>query len=408
MKALEKKATDPLEPQVLNATVRESVKKYNDLAKEVHSTNTALLGQHDEIALAKEKASHGNLTTAEARLARLETIARRHEKDVASKCAEYLKAKQRKDAAESQKVNARAALDRHRKRVFGTYQTAINEFLGTFNADFEISALKPSDPKGLPSSSYELVVNRGRVGLTTAKSPKPSFRTALSSGDRTTLALAFFFAMLKERSDLDNMIVVLDDPSSSLDDGRALSTVQEIRGLLGRADQVIVLSHSRGFLVRIWEQADKEHTSTMQIRPTGQEASKFELWNAEAAALTEYDRLHKLLREYSCESTGDPEKVAPALRVVLEAFLRVAFAEHLPPGKILKDFFSIANQWQANGASIISDDALAELKKLREYANQFHHDTSKSWQGNLSNVNETELKGFSERVIQFTRMSYPT
>ena len=202
------------------------------------------------------------------------------------------------------------------------------------------------------------------------------------------------------------MIVILDDPSSSLDDGRALSTVQEIRGLLGRAEQVIVLSHSLGFLVRIWEHADKEHTSTMQIRPTGQEASKVEGWNAEAAALTEYDRLHKLLREYSNESTGDPEKVAPALRVVLEAFLRVAFAEHLPPGKILKDFFSIANQSKVNGTPVISDGNLDELKKLREYANQFHHDTSKNWQGNLPNVNETELKGFSGRVIQFTRASY--
>ena len=406
VKALDKKATDPLEPQVLNADVREAVEKYNDLAREVYSTTTALLAQHNEIALAKEKASHGNLASAKAQLARLETIERRHEKDTTAKCSEYLKASQGKKTAENQKVVARAALDKHRKKVFGTYQTAINEFLGKFNADFEISALKPSDPKGLPSSSYELVVNRGRVGLTTAKSPGPSFRTALSSGDRTTLALAFFFAMLKERSDLDNMIVVLDDPSSSLDDGRALSTVQEIRGLLGRAEQVIVLSHSRGFLVRIWEQTDKEHTSTMQIRPTGQEASNFEAWNAEAAALTEYDRLHKLLREYSYKSTGDPEKLAPALRVVLEAFLRVAFAEHLPPGKILKDFFSIAQQRKADGASIISDGALDELNNLREYANQFHHDTSKNWQGNLPNVNETELKGFSERVIQFTRLSY--
>ena len=406
VEALDKKAEGLLEPQGFNTSVREAVKKYNALAGEVLATNTALLVQNKVIAQAKEQASHGNLASAEARLARLETIERRHEKDIDAKCSEYLKTKQEKELEESLKGIARSALDSHRKKVFGTYQTAINEFLGKFNADFQIHALKPSDPKGLPSSSYELVVNRGRVGLATAKSPKPSFRTALSSGDRTTLALAFFFAMLKARADLDNMIVILDDPSSSLDDGRALSTVQEIRGLLGRAEQVIVLPHSLGFLVRIWEQADKEHTSTMQIRPTGQEASKVEGWNAEAAALTEYDRLHKLLREYSNESTGDPEKVAPALRVVLEAFLRVAFAEHLPPGKILKDFFSIANQSKVNGAPVISDGNLDELKKLREYANQFHHDTSKNWQGNLSNVNETELKGFSGRVIQFTRASY--
>ena len=408
VEALDKKAGAPLAPQGFSTAVREAVEKYNALAGEVLSINTALLIRNKAIALAKEQAAYGNLAFAEAQLARLETIERRHEKDTDAKCSEYLKTRQKKELDESLKVVARAALDSHRKKVFGTYQTAINEFLGKFNAGFQIYALKPSDPRGLPSSSYELVVNKGRVGLATAKSPKPSFRTTLSSGDRTTLALAFFFAMLEERSDLDNIIVVLDDPSSSLDDGRALSTVQEIRGLLGRAEQVIVLSHSRGFLVRIWDQADKEHTSTMQIRPTGPEASKFEVWNAEAAALTEYDRLHKLLREYSDESTGDPEKVAPALRVVLEAFLRVAFAEHLLPGKILKDFFSIAKQRKEDGAPIISDGALDELNKLREYANQFHHDTSKNWQGNLSNVNETELKGFSERIIQFTRVSYST
>ena len=176
VKALDKKATDPLEPQVLNGDVREAVEKYNDLAREVYSTTTALLAQHNEIALAKEKASHGNLASAKAQLARLETIERRHEKDTTAKCSEYLKASQGEKTAENQKVVARAALDKHRKKVFGTYQTAINEFLGKFNADFEIFALKPSDPKGLPSSSYELVVNRGRIGLTTAKSP--GLRTA--------------------------------------------------------------------------------------------------------------------------------------------------------------------------------------------------------------------------------------
>ncbi len=61
VKVLDKKATAPLEPQALNAAVREAVEEYSDLAKEVHSTNTALL---DDIALAKEKASHDDIALA--------------------------------------------------------------------------------------------------------------------------------------------------------------------------------------------------------------------------------------------------------------------------------------------------------------------------------------------------------
>ena len=403
VEALDKKAATPLEPQDLNPAVQEAAEKYDALVERVRSTNTALLDQREEIDLAKEQASRQTLATVEAQLTRLETIKRRHEKDNAEKCSEYLQAKQEKQEAEFEKKMVRVVLDAHRKKVFDTYETAINQYLGKFNAEFQIVALKPSDPRGTPSAAYELAVNRGRVRLATRTQPAPSFRTALSSGDRTTLALAFFFAMLKGRSTLDNIIVVFDDPCSSLDASRSLSTAQEIRGLLGKAEQVIILSHSQAILTRLWERADKQHTSTMKIRNAGQETSKFEVWDAEAAALTEYDRRHKLLREYIHKSKGSPQMVAPALRIVLEAFLRVVFAEHLSPGAMLKDFFIIARQHKEAGAAIILDDALDELGKLREYANEFHHDTSPAWQENLSNVNETQLRGYAERVIQFTR-----
>ena len=408
VEALDKKAAAPLETQGLSTTVQGAVEKYVIFAKKVLSTSTALLAQNDAIALAKEQASHGSLAAAEAQLSLIEAIERRHQEDTAAKCLEYLKAREAKEDAQAEKVAARLALDDHRKNVFGTYQTAINDFLLKFNADFRIDTLAPLDPRGVPTSSYELVVNRGRVGLAQPGSLEPSFGTVLSAGDRNTLALAFFFATLKERSALDNTIIVLDDPASSLDDGRTLATLQETRGLLDRAAQVIVLSHSRPLLCQLWDRADKDHTSTMQIRDAGQEASRFEPWNAEAAALTEYDSLHKCVRVYSSNSTGDPEKVAPALRLVLEGFLRVAFVEHFPPGKILKDFFVAAKQLGDDGSPIISDDVIDELDKLREYANQFHHDTCKTWQEEISNVNETQLKGFAKRVVKFTRPSYST
>ena len=402
-KVLDKKAANPLEPQCLNTAAQKAVEKYDAHAGQLLETTTELLDKREEIDLTKEQASRQTLAAAKAKLAQIETIKRRHEKENGEKCSAYLQAKQEKQSAEIEKKCVREALDIHRKTVFDAYGTSINEHLRKFNAGFQFGNLKSSNPRGRPSLSYELIVNRGRVPLFKQAGPAPSFRTTLSSGDRTTLALAFFFAMLKGRSTLHNTIVVFDDPCSSLDDGRSFSTAQEIRSLLGEAEQVIVLSHSQAILARLWDKYPKLNTSTIKIRNAGQDTSKFELWDAKAVALTDYDMLHKLLREYIRESKGNPQSVAPALRNVLEGFLRVVFAEYFPPGKMLNDFIVAAKARKASGNPIISDNALDELCKLREYANQFHHDTSSTCQENLSHVNETQLRGYAERVIEFTR-----
>jgi wobble nucleotide-excising tRNase len=406
LEVIDRKLASPLEALSLSPKAVKQVERYDAVAERIKKLSSTLLDYKPAIALAKEQASHGSLAAAETQVARLEAIERRHDAETANKCAALLDAKVLKLSHEEKKEEARAALNEHRKKVFGKYQTTINYFLLKFNADFRIDALKPSDAGGVTSSGYEFVVNKARIGLTAPRAgaaPQPSFGTALSSGDRTTLALAFFFTTLRENAALANTIVVLDDPASSLDDGRALATAQEIRGLIGRTAQVIVLSHARALLCQLWERADKKNTATLQIRNAGHEMSTLGLWDAETAAISEYDRLHKVVRDFAATSTGQPQTVAPALRMLMESFLRVAFVEQFPPGKVLGDFLSKARQLTQSGTAVLSAKSLSELDNLREYANQFHHDTSKTFQENLSNVNETQLNGYALRVIQFTR-----
>ena len=75
-----------------------------------------------------------------------------------------------------------------------------------------------------------------------------SFRNTLSSGDRSTLALAFFLAQLDLDPGLPNKIVVFDDPFTSQDRSRRSCTQQFIRRKSAAAAQVIVLSHDPEFL----------------------------------------------------------------------------------------------------------------------------------------------------------------
>jgi wobble nucleotide-excising tRNase len=72
---------------------------------------------------------------------------------------------------------------------------------------------------GSPSSTFKLRINGVVVELGDSKTPRgtPCFRSTMSSGDRNTLALAFFLVQLQQRSDIGNLTVVFDDPLTSLD-----------------------------------------------------------------------------------------------------------------------------------------------------------------------------------------------
>jgi len=406
LEALSRKAGAPLEPIELDPSAEVALARYETAAEGVRTLSGALLALDESVSTAKEKAQHGSLPTAEAELELLEATAQRYDNATLALCTAYLDAKREKTSREEEKDEARQALKQHRDRVFGIYQSAINHFLVKFNADFQIKQLAPSDARGVPSSSYEFVVNQRHIGTAPTDDPQPSFATVLSSGDRNTLALAFFFATLQQRSSLEDVIVVIDDPASSLDDGRAFATVQEIRALVGRANQVVVLAHSRPILCQIWEHADNDTTTTIEIRNEEgvAEASTLAAWDAEAAAITDFDRLHTEVREYADTFSGKAQEVAVALRPVLEGFLRVAFVEWFPPGTSLGEFLRCAKQESQDGRPILSDEAIEELDNLREYANQFHHTKSLNWQENLSNVNENQLKGYARRVVDFTHI----
>ena len=73
-------------------------------------------------------------------------------------------------------------------------------------------------------------------------------------------------------------------------------------------------------------------------------------------------------------------EVAKAIRPVLEAFLRVAFPEHFPPGRLLGYFLDYCRQRVATPQEILNTQDTQELSNLLEYANRFHHDTNAAWE----------------------------
>jgi wobble nucleotide-excising tRNase len=399
---LKAKQAAPLERHALDQDARNAIAAYDATREEVSKLNRALVATNDRIRVVQEQAAGANPQTIAEHLARLRATRNRYAPEVAALCNDYLEEKKAKVRTEQERARYRAELDAYRANAFPASQTAINIYLRRFNAGFRLDSVSSTATRGGPACTYNAIINEMPVSIGGAATGEgqPSFRNTLSAGDRNTLALAFFFASLDQDPNLATSVVVIDDPISSLDDHRSLTTVQEVRRLAERAGQVIVLSHDKRFLCRVWDGADPTTRSALEIVRDGN-GSTIRPWDVSQDAITEHDRRHTRLREFVDSGAGDLRETARAIRPHLEAFLRVACPEYFPPGTLLGRFLGLCRQRVGQSNEILGQDATRELGELTEYANRFHHDTNAAWETEV--INDAELRSFVQRALAFAR-----
>lgn len=396
---LQAKQLAPLETMSLGEAVTAAVAAYRAQRQAIINLNTRLVTANSEIALVKERAAVANVAALERDLSTLVIERNRLRAEVVILCDEYLAEKGAKTITEQQRQTARTALDAHRTAVFPSYEQAINRYLQRFNAGFRLGSVTSVNTRAGTSCNYTVLINAHAVPLSGTSPTAASFKNTMSAGDRNTLALAFFFAKLESEPNLAQTVVVIDDPMTSLDEHRALATIQELRRLRDLAGQLIVLSHSKPFLCAIWQGEDTTIRSALRIARANQ-SSTLAVWDANQDCITEHDRRHQLVSSYIDNSMGINEReVAAALRPILEAFIRVAYPTHFPPGNLLGPFIGLSQSREGTSGQILTPQDRAELRLLLDYANRFHHDTNAAWQTEV--INDHELVDFSSRTLAF-------
>lgn len=393
------KQAAPLEGVVLPEAALAAIAAYEAAKVEITACSNSMLDCNAQIALVKERAATANVAALMSDLTRLGSTQARHSATVAPHCEAYLAEKAAKTQTEGLREQARDALNDYRRNVFPAYQGAINQYLGRFNAGFRLDQVDSVNTRGGSACTYTVLINNAAVPQTADAGP--AFRNTLSAGDRNALALAFFFASLEQDPQLAQKIVVIDDPMTSLDEHRSLTTVQELRRLLPRVAQVIVLSHSKPFLCNLWEGASAAERSAIRLVRAAV-GSTFAAWDVRQDCITEHDRRHELVTRYL--QAADPaieRQVAAALRPILEAFARVAYPAAFPPGGLLGPFIGICEQRVNTPAQILGQADIAELRALLDYANLFHHDSNPAWATQV--INDQALVNFAQRTLAFAR-----
>lgn len=401
LRAVQQKRMDPTSPIGLDANAEAAISAFDAMNKHVSDLSRRLIEANENIQRVKEATKAGDIAIAEGEVRRLRATKNRYAPDTSRLCNDYLAAKAAKEQAENTKTGTQQQLDMHQTKVFPACQAMVNTYLARLNAGFSIEQVQPQRTPGKPSCTYQLLVHQHRVPVSAARPAEgaAAFKNTLSAGDRNSLALAFFFASLEVDPDRARKTIVLDDPVSSLDEHRCVATIQETRDLVSKVAQVVVLSHNKSFLARIWQYAKGTITTLAVTRDML--GSTIVPWDVSADSVTEYDKRHARLRDYVSANRGNTREVAQSIRPVLEGYLRVACPANCPPGQLLGRFINEAQQQSAAGNPIIDSAKLGDLDRLTEFSNRFHHDTNPAW--DTEQINDAELLGFVRQTLAFVR-----
>lgn len=304
--------------------------------------------------------------------------------------------------AEREAEEARAEVRQLMDSTLVAFQTQINSLLRDFGADFQIEQMR-ANFRGEPQSDYRLSLRNTAVPL--QHDSGPDFDTALSDGDKRTLALAFFSATVLNDPELSTMIVVVDDPMSSLDRNRREHTAHILCQLSANARQLIVTGHDPSFLRQVQKRVIRNEPAAniaeIQLeRSTGgysrwAEASLEEL--CEAEWLTKYREIHDFIEG---GSGIEPRTVAEHIRPVLEGQLHRRFPRHIPEGLLLGQAIALIRDAQPPSPLRYAAAYCHELTQINTYAGKFHHDTNPGFAEPNPAV-DAEVRVFAVRTMDF-------
>lgn len=393
------KQQSPLDVVGNEADKNAAVDLWQQVVDLIRSCNKSIAESASSINAFKAKLAAENISQLQQQIARLELTKVRYQQVVVALIEQLNAAKNEKALADTAKTGARNSLDALMKQILQTYQGAINALLKNFAASFEIAKMDSNYLGGGARTEYGLRLRGKDVRLSGGV---PSFATALSEGDKRTLAFAFFVAAVQSDPKLADSIVIIDDPMCSLDRNRRRHTRQVLKDVGGAAKQLIVLGHDLYFLRDLRDDLTP-HTGTASIKliKLGRVQSGYTDFTAldlDQECEADYYRHHRMLTEFvQGENVADPRAVAKAIRPMLEGCLHRRFPRRVKRGALFGEIVNAAKIAQLPDPLAHLQPMAKELNEINSYAGQFHHDTNAA--ADSVSVDDAELKVFAERAL---------
>ena len=318
----------------VSPALKAALSRWAEVWRSVETYSNAISAINSSIDELRTTTDSGSLTDAEHELAKLLQTEVRYRDDVAPDCESYMTMSQEltdlaKQLEDQRKTNADAI-----ERTFAEYGSSLDRYLNVFGANFRIKDLVQTRVRGVLRADYNLGLSGETIALgkQDADISQRSFRNVLSEGDKRSLAMAFFLSRIDQMNDIEDKIIVFDDPVTSMDDSRRNKTVLEIGRLAKPSKQVFVLSHRPEFLHSLWyrfcRHGDGQIGSTqLEIRGV-KDSSTLLTWNMEATVASLHaKRIRRVLEYHNDESDRDEDEISGELRPLLDYHYKIHYPE---------------------------------------------------------------------------------
>jgi wobble nucleotide-excising tRNase len=386
-KAIELKIAAPLEPidtKALEQAIAEWQAVVDSLKGCINSITQANIG----IQAIKNATAGADKAALESGLKELAAVKKRYSPEVTTLADSYSALENEKKLLVAAKDKKKEELDAYDATVLPRYHEAINAYLSQFGAGFRLKKSEKTYQGKVPQWIYTIEVNTHSVDVTKkAGSGEPSFQSVLSTGDRGTLALAFFLAQLDLDSGLANSVVVFDDPFTSLDEFRKAMTARTMFRVGQTASQVIVFSHDKYFLEAVANAVIGVKCATFQISGT-KVNSCIDVWDLEREVKDGYLRAHMDMLDFHNGKSGTASEMRLKMRPLLESYIRYRFPNQIPDGKWLGDMLAIIKSTTNHPLASVYKD----IDDINSFTAPFHHDVTAAF-------NEDEVKTYVGRTL---------
>ena len=400
VRSLERKVDAPLESVKFDQRTLEIVDGFHVRVSAIKAENNHIAAVNAEIERLVAETEHGDVEELEQKARRLQCRKLRGEPEFEELCANYNVARTELEKAQRSRDHRRKEMSQHNESAFRRYGAAINHHLGRFNVGFRIDELKGVSPGGVVTSQFGIVINNEDVKLN-SPNQSASFRNTLSGGDRTALALAFFFASLDQRPapEREETVVVIDDPLSSLDEGRRSKTVATVGRYPNDFAQLIMLSHDKRFLCQFGRRLrNRGGVVGLTVDYEG-DGSTIGDWNLEEACRRDEEARGMRMQRF----VNGCERASPLLyrdiRLHIENYLMLAFPSEFAASSGVGDF--LGHHERDNGLykanPLLSSARVEELRDLYDYSSDELH-----W-NIVSESDENELRSYVRQTLEFCR-----
>ncbi|MEP7168263.1 MAG: AAA family ATPase [Bacteroidota bacterium] len=288
--------------------------------------------------------------------------------------------------------------------TLSTYKVTINKYLKRFATYMEIKEFKSAyaGSSKVPSVEYKLYVSGNEVEFKD-NGISPSFKYVLSEGDKSALAFSFFLAtLLEDKANLQNKILVFDDPVSSFDRSRQLATVKILHGLASQAKQLFVLTHNIAFAGEFYYHYPKRsEIQSLQIFDVKNQ-SHLEEFPIEIETLPDVLKDLHIITEYlrnGAKDDGERKTIMRCLRPILEGYYKMKFFGTIQEKDWLGGFIKKIKESKTGDKVFRLQKFLPDLEQVNDYTSEHHHGSLAQQQidnGELRTHTEITLKLLEE------------